>query len=110
MTTLKTIFKVSVCVYYHSDVSPYSLSLFQNHGERQTLVVVICDGEPSDGTHRDFFNCLMKKPRNTHVSIAECTDDERDMEVVNYCCTVLLILTLCIFPVFGQIRWQNSQF
>jgi hypothetical protein len=45
----------------------------------QVLIVIISDGEPSDGSHRDFFNSLMAKPKNFHVSMAECTDDPRDM-------------------------------
>jgi hypothetical protein len=47
--------------------------------ERQLLIVVITDGEPTDGDHRDLFNVLNYKPANVHISFAECTDREEDM-------------------------------
>jgi hypothetical protein len=51
--------------------------------DRQLLVVVITDGEPSDGTLNDLFNCLYNKPTNVHVSLAECTDNEEEMEFLD---------------------------
>lgn len=51
--------------------------------ERQLLVVVITDGEPTDGNHEDLFNVLYYKPQNVHVSFAECTDNEEDMDYLD---------------------------
>jgi uncharacterized protein YegL len=47
------------------------------------LIVVITDGEPSDGHRRDLFNVLVQKPSNFHVSFAECTDNPNDMEYLD---------------------------
>jgi uncharacterized protein YegL len=47
--------------------------------DRQLLVIVITDGEPTDGNHEDLFSVLYYKPSNVHVSFAECTDNEEDM-------------------------------
>lgn len=50
---------------------------------RQLLVVVITDGEPSDGSFNDLFNVLYYKPYNVHVSFAECTDNAANMEYLD---------------------------
>lgn len=50
---------------------------------RQLLIVVITDGEPTDGSHTDLFNTLTNKSTNVHVSFAECTDREEDMEYLD---------------------------
>jgi len=46
---------------------------------RNVLVVVVGDGEQSDGSRDDLFRALCSKKRNVHVSFAECTDQEEDM-------------------------------
>jgi len=48
---------------------------------KQLLIVVITDGEPSDGSRNDLFNALtaITSTGNVHVSFAECTDNEEDM-------------------------------
>jgi hypothetical protein len=50
---------------------------------KQLLVVVITDGVPSDGEHYDLHNVLMNKGSNVHVSFAECTDNEEDMDYLD---------------------------
>lgn len=52
-------------------------------GERQLLIVVITDGESSDGNEEDLFYTLVNKPNNVHVSMAECTDNEEEMEYLD---------------------------
>jgi len=57
-------------------------NIFKAHapvGDRQLLLVVITDGEPSDGSREDLRAALLNKPKNAHVSFAECTDQEDDM-------------------------------
>jgi hypothetical protein len=46
---------------------------------RQLLIVVVTDGEPSDGGLDDLYRVLYNKPSNVHVSLAECTDNEEEM-------------------------------
>jgi hypothetical protein len=52
---------------------------------RKLLVVVITDGEPTDGTRNDLFDKLVEITRsgNVHVSFAECTDNAEDMEYLD---------------------------
>jgi len=50
---------------------------------KQLLIVVITDGEPTDGTHHDLFRVLTQKDSNVHISFAECTDNEEDMEYLD---------------------------
>jgi len=52
-----------------------------NLNDKQLLIVVITDGEPSDGSRNDLFYCLkdITSIGNVHVSFAECTDNEEDM-------------------------------
>lgn len=52
---------------------------------KQLLLVVITDGEPSDGSHDDLFYAISYVTRNgeAHVSFAECTDQEDDMEYLD---------------------------
>ena len=47
------------------------------------LIVVITDGEPTDGTRADLYNALYYKRSNVHVSFAECTDNAEDMEYLD---------------------------
>jgi hypothetical protein len=51
--------------------------------DRQLLIVVITDGAPTDGDHEDLFSALYYKKDNVHVSFAECTDREEDMEYLD---------------------------
>jgi hypothetical protein len=52
---------------------------------QQLLIVVITDGEPTDGSSIDLYNKLVKITRggNVHVSFAECTDDPKNMEYLD---------------------------
>lgn len=45
----------------------------------QLLIVIISDGEPSDGSTEDLYYVLNEKSPNVHVSFAECTDREETM-------------------------------
>lgn len=52
---------------------------------KQLLLIVITDGEPSDGGRNDLFDVLnyVTKNGNVHVSFAECTDNEEDMDYLD---------------------------
>ena len=55
---------------------------------KQLLIVVITDGEPNDGTSRARSNLFyaiqnITSNGNVHVSFAECTDQEEDMEYLD---------------------------
>jgi hypothetical protein len=51
---------------------------------QRVLVVVITDGEPSDGSVNDLFNLLkFKRHPNIHVSLAEMSDDEETMRFLD---------------------------
>jgi len=47
------------------------------------LVLVITDGEPSDGSHQDLYNVILRKKSNVHISFTECTDDEAEMDYLD---------------------------
>jgi len=47
---------------------------------RNVLIVVLTDGEPSDCSRDGFYQVLMAKRRNIHLSFAELTDQPDDME------------------------------
>lgn len=51
--------------------------------ERQLLIVVITDGEPTDGSYDDLYYALVNKRDNVHVSLAECTDNEEEMRYLD---------------------------
>jgi len=53
--------------------------------ERKLLIIVVTDGEPTDGTRTDLYNALVEITRNgnVHVSFAECTDNAEDMEYLD---------------------------
>jgi len=47
---------------------------------KRVIVVVITDGEPSDGSADDLFRLLSgQRHDNFHLSIAECNDNEEEM-------------------------------
>ena len=52
---------------------------------KQLLIVVITDGEPSDGSHDDLRREIVNVTANgdCHVSFAECTDEESDMDYLD---------------------------
>lgn len=56
-----------------------------NLNGKQMLLVVITDGEPSDGSHDDLFYAIksVTNDGNVHVSFAECTDQEDDMNYLD---------------------------
>jgi len=56
-----------------------------NLGDKQLLIIVATDGEPTDGSRNDLFNRLVQitSNGNVHVSFAECTDNEEDMEYLD---------------------------
>lgn len=64
-------------------------SIYQKYNEtlngKSLLIVVITDGEPSDGDRNKLFRTLQNITSNgrTHVSFAECTDNEEDMEYLD---------------------------
>ncbi len=56
--------------------------------DKQLLIVVITDGEPTDGTSNPRTNLYdtirtITNKKNVHVSFAECTDQEEDMEYLD---------------------------
>ena len=58
--------------------------IFQTYAQlaqrQRVLVVVITDGEPSDGSTTQLFNVLASQRHpNIHVSLAEMSDDEETM-------------------------------
>lgn len=52
---------------------------------RNLLIVVITDGEPSTCSRQDLFKTLTKitKDGSIHISFAECTDNAEDMEYLD---------------------------
>lgn len=52
---------------------------------KQLLIVVVTDGEPTDGNRDDLYWALkdITVGGNVHVSFAECTDNEEDMEYLD---------------------------
>lgn len=50
---------------------------------KSLLIVVITDGEPTDGSRNDLYYALVNKRPNVHVSFAECTDNAEDMEYLD---------------------------
>jgi len=53
--------------------------------DRKLLIIVVTDGEPTDGSRTDLYNTLVEITRggNVHVSFAECTDNAEDMEYLD---------------------------
>jgi hypothetical protein len=77
-----------------SGATPLAAALTRIFAERAesaklgpVLVVVVTDGEPTSMTSKDprgeLFQVLTNKHRNIHVSFAECTDQEDDMEYLD---------------------------
>ncbi len=46
----------------------------------RVLVILITDGEPSDGNYDMLFRTLMNKPPNFYISLVECNDNAEEME------------------------------
>ena len=46
----------------------------------RVLIILITDGEPSDGTYDELFSALMNKPASFFVSLVECNDNEEEMD------------------------------
>ena len=44
------------------------------------LLILVTDGEPSDGGYDDLFSVLNNKPGNVYVSLVECNDNEEEMD------------------------------
>jgi len=47
---------------------------------KEYLLVVVTDGEPSDGTPERMKQVLLSKPNHMHLSLAECTDNKEHMD------------------------------
>lgn len=59
-----------------------------NLGNKQLLIIVITDGEPTDmgsveKSKRFLKQVLLSKGSNVHVSFVECTDNEEDMDYLD---------------------------
>ena len=50
---------------------------------KQVLIIVVTDGEPSDGSLNELSQVLRNKKSNFHISFAECTDDKEAMEFLD---------------------------
>jgi hypothetical protein len=52
---------------------------------KKLLIVVVTDGEPTDGNRDDLYNTIKHVTRHgsVHVSFAECTDNAEDMEYLD---------------------------
>jgi len=46
----------------------------------RVLLIVITDGEPSDGDYSDLKRSLLQMPANFYVSFVECNDNEEEMD------------------------------
>ncbi|AYV83947.1 MAG: hypothetical protein Hyperionvirus14_36 [Hyperionvirus sp.] len=53
--------------------------------QKELLIIVITDGEPTDASRQDLYNTLIEITKDgiTHVSFAECTDQSDDMEYLD---------------------------
>ena len=51
--------------------------------EKQLLILILTDGRQSDGSNSQLYSVLYNKRSNVHISIAECTDDEEEMEFLD---------------------------
>lgn len=50
---------------------------------KMLLIIVVTDGEQSDGSNYELENVLTNKNRNVHISFVECTDREEEMEYLD---------------------------
>jgi len=55
------------------------------NSSHKLLILVVTDGEPTDGSRNDLFNLLtnLTSSNNVHISFAECTDNAEDMEYLD---------------------------
>jgi len=63
-------------------------------GEKELLVIVITDGVPDEGIDA-FKEAVKLKPKNVHVSIAACTDDENVMIHLNKMDGMIPFVDIC---------------
>ncbi len=47
------------------------------------IVILITDGEPSDGEYSELFQLLLNKPVNFYISFVECNDNEEEMDYLS---------------------------
>jgi len=57
-------------------------SMYYKYGNvnGDVLLIVITDGEPSDGDYDALFNVLSGKKSNWYISLTECNDNEEEMD------------------------------
>lgn len=71
-------------------------SIFSTHSAeaaagRRILVVIVTDGEPSDGSVHDLFQLLQRgRHPSFHISLAECNDNEEEMAYLDHWDKLLL--------------------
>jgi hypothetical protein len=49
----------------------------------KVLLILVTDGEPSDGDYNQLFQCLTKLPANMYLSMVECNDNEEEMDYLS---------------------------
>jgi hypothetical protein len=49
----------------------------------RVLLVLVTDGEPSDGSYDALFSTLSQLPRNMYISMVECNDNEEEMDYLS---------------------------
>ena len=57
-------------------------SRYRDAGGR-VLVILVTDGEPSDGQYSDLKRCLQSAPSNIYISMVECNDNEEEMDYLS---------------------------
>lgn len=55
--------------------------MFQMYSSHpKVLLILVTDGEPSDGDYNQLFYCINQMPRNIYLSMVECNDNEEEMD------------------------------
>jgi hypothetical protein len=59
--------------------------MFQMYGNpgRRVLLILVTDGEPSDGSYNQLFRTLQSMPSHMYLSMVECNDNEEEMEYLS---------------------------